>query len=37
MQVFVMISNVGIIVNADVSAKNLLKKVDAMMEFFLEF
>ena len=37
MQVFVMISNVGIIVNADVSEKNWLKKVDAMMEFFFEF
>ena len=34
MQVFVMISNVGIMVNADVNAKNWLKKLDVMMDFF---
>ena len=32
MQVFVMISNVGVMINAHVNAKNWLTKVDVMMD-----
>ena len=34
MQVFVMINNVGIMLNADVNAKNWLTKVDVTMDLF---
>ena len=34
MFMFVIISNVGIMINTDVSAKNLLAKVDVMMDLF---
>ena len=34
MQVFVMISNLGIMINADVNGKNLQAKEDVMMDLF---
>ena len=34
MQVFVMISNLGIMINADVNGKNLQAKADVMMDLF---
>ena len=34
MQVFVMINNFGIMLNADVNAKNWLTKVDVTMDLF---
>ena len=34
MQVFVMINNLGIMINADVNGKNLQAKADVMMDLF---
>ena len=34
MQAFEIINHVGIMINADVNAKNWLKKVNGMMDFF---
>ena len=34
MQVFVMINNLGIMINADVNEKNLQAKADVMMNLF---
>ena len=34
MQAFVIINNIGIVINADVNAKNWLSKVDVMMDLF---
>ena len=34
MQVFVMIKNLGIMINADVNGKNLQAKADVMMDLF---
>ena len=34
MQVFVMINNLGIMINADVNGKNLQAKADVMMNLF---
>ena len=34
MQVFVIINNVGILINADVNVKNSLKKEDVMKDSF---
>ena len=34
MQVFVMITNAGTMINADVNANNWLTKVDGMMDLF---
>ena len=34
MQVFVIINNLGIMINADVNGKNLQAKADVMMDLF---